>query len=76
MNLNDQEDELLVFAIKYIREKFHSLAKELVVQRHIDYFEELTITIPQRGDKKHLLDLAEKNLKYYMIQKRKKILIK
>jgi excinuclease ABC subunit C len=75
-NLNDDENELLVFAIKYIREKFHSLAKEIVVQRDIQYFEDVIITIPQRGDKKHLLDLAEKNLKYYMIQKRKEDLNK
>ncbi len=76
MNLNDKEDELLAFAIKYIREKFHSIAKEIIVQRDINYFEDLTITVPQRGEKKHLLDLAEKNLKYYMIQKRKEDLNK
>jgi excinuclease ABC subunit C len=76
MNLNDKEDELLVFAIKYIREKFHSIAQEIIVQREIKYFEDLTITVPQRGEKKHLLDLAEKNLKYYMIQKRKEDLNK
>ena len=75
-NLNDQEDELLVFAIKYIREKFHSIAKEIIVQRPINYIEDVTITVPQRGEKKHLLDLAEKNLKYYMIQKRKEDLNK
>ncbi len=76
MNLNDKEDELLVFAIKYIREKFNSISKEIIVQRKIRYFEDVTITVPQRGDKKHLLDLAEKNLKYYMIQKRKEDLNK
>lgn len=71
MNLNDDENDLLVFAINYIREKFSSIAEEIVVQRKINYIDSVTCTVPQRGDKKHLLDLAEKNLKYYIIQKRK-----
>lgn len=71
MNLNDDENDLLIFAINYIREKFNSIAKEIVVQRELNFLEGITCTVPQRGDKKHLLDLAEKNLKYYIIQKRK-----
>jgi len=71
MNLNDDENDLLVFAINYIREKFTSIAQEVVVQRKINYIDGVTCTVPQRGDKKHLLDLAEKNLKYYILQKRK-----
>ncbi len=71
-NLNDNEHELLAFAISYLREKFNSIAKEVVVPYPVELTElGLTITVPQRGDKKHLLDLAEKNLKYFVLQKRK-----
>lgn len=71
-NLNDNEDDLLAFAISYIREKFHSIAPEVVVARKIMLTEkEVTVTVPQRGDKKHLLELAAKNLKYFILQKRK-----
>jgi len=71
-NLNDDDRQLLTFAIGYLREKFNSIAKEIVVPYEIDALEkDVKITIPLRGDKKHLLDLAEKNLKYFIIQKRK-----
>ena len=70
-NLNDDEDELLSFAISYLREKFHSISPEVVVPRPITLSNEITVTVPQRGDKKHLLELANKNLKYFILQKRK-----
>lgn len=70
-NLNDDEDDLLVFAILYLREKFNSISEEIVVPREISIPGAKSITVPQRGDKKHLLLLAEKNLKYFILQKRK-----
>ena len=70
-NLNDDEDELLVFSINYLREKFNSIAPEVIVSKKLRLIDDVTVTVPQRGDKKHLLDLAEKNLKYYILQKRK-----
>ena len=76
-NLNDNEGELLAFAAAYLREKFNSIAPEIIVPEEIKMVDEnLTITIPQRGDKKHLLDLAAKNLKYFIIQKRKEAINK
>ena len=71
MNLNDNEDDLLIFSINYLREKFNSISPEVILSRHIDLIDNVQVTVPQRGDKKHLLDLAEKNLKYYMLQKKK-----
>ena len=71
MNLNDNEDDLLAFSINYLREKFHSIAPEVILSKQLDLVDDVTVTVPQRGDKKHLLDLAEKNLKYYIIQRRK-----
>jgi len=70
-NLNDDEEELLVFAIDYLREKFHSIAEEIIVPRPLTLGNNITVTVPQRGDKKHLLELADKNLKYFILQKRK-----
>jgi len=70
-NLNDDEDDLLVFSINYIREKFSSIAPEVILSKELKLLDEVTVTVPKRGDKKHLLDLAEKNLKYYILQKRK-----
>jgi excinuclease ABC subunit C len=71
MNLNDDPDDLLVFSINYLREKFNSISPEVILSKHITLIDNVEVTVPQRGDKKHLLDLAEKNLKYYMLQKRK-----
>jgi len=71
-NLNDNDKQLLAFSISYLREKFNSIAQEVVLPYSVSLPEmEIRVTIPQRGDKKHLLDLAEKNLKYFMIQKRR-----
>jgi len=71
MNLNDDPDDLLVFSINYLREKFNSISPEVILSKRITLIDNVQVTVPQRGDKKHLLDLAEKNLKYYMLQKRK-----
>ena len=70
-NLNDKKDDLLVFSINYLREKYNSIAPEVIVQKKLKTIEDVTVTVPQRGDKKHLLDLAEKNLKYFILQRRK-----
>ena len=72
MNLNDDESELLTFAIDVFREKFNSIAKEILVPYDLDLLDkQIKITIPKIGDKKHLLDLGSKNLHYYLLQKRK-----
>ncbi len=71
LNLNDNEDDLLIFSINYLREKYHSIAPEVILQKPLKLIEDVKVTVPQRGDKKHLLDLADKNLKYFILQKRK-----
>ena len=71
-NLNDDPEELLVFGIELLRDKFNSIAPEIIVPFDIQYVDaEINITIPQIGDKKKLLDLAEKNMKYFLLHKRK-----
>ncbi len=71
-NLNEEAVDLLVFAIETLRNKFHSIAPEVIVPVSIpDVWADTTITIPKIGDKKKLLDLSQKNLSYYVLQKRK-----
>ncbi|MBC7885138.1 MAG: excinuclease ABC subunit C, partial [Saprospiraceae bacterium] len=72
MNLDDQIEDLLSFAIPVIREKFNSIAPEVIVPVDIILPDEkILITIPQRGDKKKLLELAEKNIDYFIMQKKR-----
>jgi len=76
-NLNDDEDTLLRYAILNLREKFNSITKEIVLPYKIDLpGEDIIITIPKIGDKKKLLDLSEKNVKYFLIQLKKEALNK
>lgn len=77
INLNDNREDLLRYIIPKIRQKYNSIAPELVLPIKVKGLEEdLTITIPQRGDKKKLLDLSEKNVKYFLLQKKKEAMAK
>lgn len=72
-NLNEDERDLLVYAIPELRQKFNSISPELVVpfELTVPGEAELTITVPQRGDKRRLLELSEKNARYFLLQKKK-----
>ena len=71
-NLDDDEQELLAFVIPELREKFQSIASEIIVPFEVELGgEEVTVTIPKIGDKKKLLDLSEKNVHYFLLQKKK-----
>ncbi len=64
--LNESDDELLQLGIVELRERFGSKAKEIIVPQEVDVeLENVTFTIPQRGDKKTLLDLSIMNGKQY-----------
>lgn len=70
--LEETVEELLQLAIIEMRDRFNSHAKEIVVQQEIDInLEGVTITVPQRGDKKHLLDLSLMNGKQYRFDRLK-----
>lgn len=71
-NLDNDEQELLEYVIPTLRERFNSISKEVVSAIKVQLPEDdLMLTIPQRGDKKKLLELSEKNVKYYLLQKKK-----
>ena len=69
-NLDVDEAQLLSLAIQNLREKFFSESPEIVVPFEIQLpSSEIKITRPQRGDKRKLLELAEKNVKHFLFQK-------
>lgn len=71
-NLDEDEKKLLAFGIDELRKKFNSITKEIILPYRIKLLEpDITITVPKIGDKKKLLDLAEKNVKYFLLQQRK-----
>lgn len=73
IQLEENDDEVLSFAIATLREDFNSLANEIVVPFEIDYpSDTVTITIPKAGDKKNLLELSLKNVNYFKDELRKK----
>ena len=70
--LDETEQELLLNAIIEIRNRFGSTAKEIVVPFEIDWtLNDASFFVPQRGDKKHLLDLSEMNGKQYKFDRLK-----
>ena len=71
--LDEEPADLLPMVITDIRQRLESHSNELVVPFGIDYpVEGLRITVPKKGDKKKLLELSERNLKYYHYEKEKR----
>ena len=72
-HLDETPEETLSFTIGQLRTTFNSDAKEIIVPFDIDYDEPgVLITVPKGGDKKKLLDLAEKNVQYFIDSQRVK----
>lgn len=70
--LEESDEELLITAIPEIRERFHSTSKEIIVPFEMDWkLKDATFFVPQRGDKKHLLELSEMNCKQYKFDRLK-----
>ena len=64
--LNETKEELLQLGIIEMRERYKSLSREIIVPFELDLeMNNVTFTIPQRGDKKKLLDLSQLNVKQY-----------
>ena len=70
--LEESDEELLITAIPEIRERFHSTSKEIIVPFEMEWkLKDTTFFVPQRGDKKHLLELSEMNCKQYKFDRLK-----
>ncbi len=68
--LDESEQELLTLAIAELRERFNSDAKEIIVPFEIETeFPNVSFLVPQRGDKKQLLELSQRNVEYYRKEK-------
>jgi excinuclease ABC subunit C len=70
--LDETKETLLAFAITDIRDKVHSNAEEILLPIEIDYPVK-KVTVPQRGDKKKLLELSERNAKYFALARKKQM---
>jgi len=73
--LEETDQELLELAIVELRERFHLLSKEIIVPFELELGDTLHITVPKLGDKKQLLDLSERNAKYYRLDQLKQMKI-
>lgn len=70
--LDETNEELLITAIPEIRERFKSEAKEIVVPFEMEWhLKDAVFFVPQRGDKKHLLELSEMNCRQYKFDRLK-----
>ena len=70
--LDESDEELLITAIPDIRERFKSHAKEIIVPFEMEWkIKGAEFFVPQRGDKKHLLELSEMNGKQYKFDRLK-----
>jgi excinuclease ABC subunit C len=70
--LDETPEELLSIAVTDIRQRFESQAPEIIVPFTFEYeFPGVTLTVPKIGDKKKLLELSERNVKYYQLEKEK-----
>ncbi|MBN2174403.1 MAG: excinuclease ABC subunit UvrC [Bacteroidales bacterium] len=72
--LDETREELLFHAVFELHTRFESTAKEVIVPFEPDeIIPGITYTVPQRGDKKQLLELSERNCKYYKLEKEKQL---
>lgn len=75
--LNETPEELLLTGIVEIRQRIFSNAKEILVPIKLDYeLENIVFRIPQKGDKKQLLELSQRNAKYFRLEKEKQMVLK
>jgi excinuclease ABC subunit C len=70
--LDEPDEELLTLAVTEIRQRFESQSPELILPFPLDYeMAGVSYTIPKIGDKKKLLELSERNVKYYQLEREK-----
>lgn len=71
---DDEKEEILASAITEMRERFKSDSKEIILPFEIGYnIENVNISVPQRGDKKKLVELSMQNVKQYRFDRLKRM---
>lgn len=73
--LDETDQEILELAIVEIRQRFNSISKEIYVPFKVDVGEDIKVTIPKLGDKKRIIELSERNAKYYRQEQFKQVKI-
>ncbi len=73
--LDESDQELLELAIIELRARFQLLSREIIVPFEVEVGENIKVTVPQLGDKKHILDLSIRNAKFYRIEQLKQLQI-
>ena len=73
--LEETDEEILRLAVIELKQRFHSQSKDVVVPFKVNLPTSLKITVPKTGDKKKLIELSERNAKFYRIDKLKQIKI-
>ena len=72
MGLEEEPAEILAYAIRAMRAEADEKSQEIIIPMEIEALEEgLSQHVPQRGDKRSLLELAERNIKYHILERRK-----
>lgn len=73
--LDETDEELLQLAITEIRQRFHSRTKEIYLPFPVTVEEDVKVTLPKLGDKRRILELSERNARFYRQDKMKQIKI-
>ncbi|TYA60115.1 excinuclease ABC subunit UvrC [Formosa maritima] len=73
--LQESDKDLLEIAIVELRQRFHSKSKEIYVPFKINLGKKVKVSVPQLGDKKHILDLSIRNAKYHRLEQLKQVKI-
>lgn len=75
--LDESYEDIMTAVLPELRERFGSQAREILVEQPIDWeWENTRFFVPQRGDKKALLELSQRNAKFYRLEKLKQEKIK
>ena len=67
--LAENDQELLEIGIVEIRQRFNSRSSEIYVPFKVEVGEDLKVTVPQLGDKKRIVELSERNAKYFRMER-------
>lgn len=73
--LDETDEELLELAVVELRERFQLLSREIILPFPLHFGDKIKVTVPQLGDKKQILELSERNAKYYRLEQLKQIQI-
>jgi excinuclease ABC subunit C len=73
--LDESPEEILSLAVIEIRQRFTSQSPEIYLPFPLNFGKAIKVTVPQLGDKKKILDLSERNAKYFRMERFKQIKI-